>query len=157
MLASSCSTLYPVERKSHGSGFSFLFVHAPPQWCLQSLPPYGAKILQKSSLKVYAKEDYGEKADEFLEAFPANSDEQAVRSADDFMTTPSSPLEHGSGRRLSLRPDSRRSIDSVSIVLHRRRRAIPKANMLFIPTSLNMSSEYRMCDTEPLGIQRTAS
>jgi para-nitrobenzyl esterase len=36
--------------------------------------------------KAYAKEHYGEKADKFLAAFPANSDEQAVRSADDFTT-----------------------------------------------------------------------
>jgi para-nitrobenzyl esterase len=34
--------------------------------------------------KAYAKEHYGTKADYFLAAFPANTDEQAVRSADDF-------------------------------------------------------------------------
>jgi len=34
----------------------------------------------------YAKEHYGDKADEFLSAFPARDDEQAVRSADDFTT-----------------------------------------------------------------------
>lgn len=36
--------------------------------------------------KAYAAEHYGPKAEEFLAAFPANSDEQAVRSADDFTT-----------------------------------------------------------------------
>jgi len=78
-------------------------------------------------------------------------------TADDFTTNAFIALEHGSGRRLSLRPDSRRSIGSVSIVLHRRRRTIPKANTPFIRTSLNMPSEHWMCDTEQLDIQRTAS
>jgi para-nitrobenzyl esterase len=36
--------------------------------------------------KVFAAEHYGARAAEFLTAFPAGSDEQAVRSADDFTT-----------------------------------------------------------------------
>jgi para-nitrobenzyl esterase len=37
--------------------------------------------------KAYASDHYGPRAEEFLAAFPANSDEQAVRSADDFTTS----------------------------------------------------------------------
>ena len=36
--------------------------------------------------KAYAAEHYGAKADDLLRAFPANSDDEAVRSADDFTT-----------------------------------------------------------------------
>jgi para-nitrobenzyl esterase len=36
--------------------------------------------------KAYAKEHYGARADEFVAAYPANTDEQAIRSADDFTT-----------------------------------------------------------------------
>jgi para-nitrobenzyl esterase len=36
--------------------------------------------------KAYAKEHYGEKAGAFLAAYPADTDDQAVRSADDFTT-----------------------------------------------------------------------
>ena len=36
--------------------------------------------------KAYAKEHYGAKADDFLAAFPAGTDDQAIRSADDFTT-----------------------------------------------------------------------
>ena len=45
-----------------------------------------SKDMTAAKWKAYAKEHYGEKADEFLAAFPANGDEQAVRSADDFTT-----------------------------------------------------------------------
>jgi para-nitrobenzyl esterase len=45
-----------------------------------------SKDMTSAKWKAYAKEHYGDKADEFLAAFPANSDEQAVRSADDFTT-----------------------------------------------------------------------
>jgi len=45
-----------------------------------------SKDLTAEKWKAYAKEHYGAKADEFLRAFPANTDEQAVRSADDFTT-----------------------------------------------------------------------
>jgi para-nitrobenzyl esterase len=45
-----------------------------------------SKDMTADKWKAYAKEHYGEKANEFLAAFPAGSDEQAVRSADDFTT-----------------------------------------------------------------------
>jgi para-nitrobenzyl esterase len=45
-----------------------------------------SKDLTAEKWKAYAKEHYGARADEFLAAFPANSDEQAIRSADDFTT-----------------------------------------------------------------------
>ena len=45
-----------------------------------------SKDMTAEKWKAYAKEHYGAKADEFLAAFPANSDEQAVLSADDFTT-----------------------------------------------------------------------
>jgi para-nitrobenzyl esterase len=45
-----------------------------------------SKDMTASKWKAYAAEHYGKRADEFLAAFPANSDAQAVRSADDFTT-----------------------------------------------------------------------
>jgi para-nitrobenzyl esterase len=45
-----------------------------------------SKDMTAEKWKAYAKEHYGERADQFLAAFPAGSDEQAVRSADDFTT-----------------------------------------------------------------------
>lgn len=45
-----------------------------------------SKDMTAQKWKAYATEHYGAKADEFLQAFPANTDEQAVRSADDFTT-----------------------------------------------------------------------
>jgi para-nitrobenzyl esterase len=45
-----------------------------------------SKDMTAAKWKAYAKEHYGDKAEEFLAAFPAGSDEQAVRSADDFTT-----------------------------------------------------------------------
>jgi para-nitrobenzyl esterase len=45
-----------------------------------------SKDMNAAKWKAYATEQYGQKADEFLAAFPANSDRQAVRSADDFTT-----------------------------------------------------------------------
>jgi para-nitrobenzyl esterase len=45
-----------------------------------------SKDMRASKWKAYAAEHYGKRADEFLAAFPANSDAQAVRSADDFTT-----------------------------------------------------------------------
>jgi para-nitrobenzyl esterase len=45
-----------------------------------------SKDMTADKWKAYAKEHYGEHADQFLAAFPANTDEQAVRSADDFTT-----------------------------------------------------------------------
>jgi para-nitrobenzyl esterase len=45
-----------------------------------------SKDMTAEKWKAYAKEHYGAKADAFLAAFPANTDEQAVRSADDFTT-----------------------------------------------------------------------
>lgn len=45
-----------------------------------------SKEMTAAKWKAYAAEHYGKQADEFLAAFPANSDEQAVRSADDFTT-----------------------------------------------------------------------
>jgi para-nitrobenzyl esterase len=45
-----------------------------------------SKDMTAEKWKVYAKEHYGAKADQFLAAFPANTDDQAVRSADDFTT-----------------------------------------------------------------------
>jgi para-nitrobenzyl esterase len=45
-----------------------------------------SKDMTAEKWRAYAKEHYGAKADDFLAAFPANNDEQAVRSADDFTT-----------------------------------------------------------------------
>jgi para-nitrobenzyl esterase len=45
-----------------------------------------SKDMTAAKWKAYAREHYGDKADAFLAAFPANSDEQATRSADDFTT-----------------------------------------------------------------------
>ena len=45
-----------------------------------------SKDMTAEKWKSYAKEHYGAKADQFLVAFPANTDEQAIRSADDFTT-----------------------------------------------------------------------
>jgi para-nitrobenzyl esterase len=45
-----------------------------------------SKEMTAAKWKAYAEEHYGPRAQEFLAAFPANSDEQAVRSADDFTT-----------------------------------------------------------------------
>ena len=45
-----------------------------------------SKDMTAEKWRAYAKEHYGAKADEFLQAFTAESDEQAVRSADDFTT-----------------------------------------------------------------------
>jgi para-nitrobenzyl esterase len=45
-----------------------------------------SKGMTAAKWKTYAKEHYGDKADAFLAAFPANTDEQAIRSADDFTT-----------------------------------------------------------------------
>ncbi|WP_229668769.1 carboxylesterase/lipase family protein [Edaphobacter acidisoli] len=45
-----------------------------------------SKGMTAEKWKAFAKEHYGDKADEFLAAFPGNIDEQAVRSADDFTT-----------------------------------------------------------------------
>ena len=46
-----------------------------------------SKDMTAAKWKAYASEHYGARAEEFLAAFPANSDEQAVRSADDFTTS----------------------------------------------------------------------
>jgi para-nitrobenzyl esterase len=45
-----------------------------------------SKDMTAEKWRAYAKEHYGSQADKFLAAFPAESDEQAVRSADDFTT-----------------------------------------------------------------------
>lgn len=45
-----------------------------------------SKDMTAEKWKAYAREHYGSKAEEFLAAFPGNTDEQAVRSADDFTT-----------------------------------------------------------------------
>lgn len=45
-----------------------------------------SKDMTAAKWKAYASEHYGDHAKEFLVAFPAESDEQAVRSADDFTT-----------------------------------------------------------------------
>jgi para-nitrobenzyl esterase len=45
-----------------------------------------SKDMTAAKWKAYAAEHYGERAGEFLAAFPAESDEQAVRSADDYTT-----------------------------------------------------------------------
>lgn len=45
-----------------------------------------SKDMTAEKWRAFAKEHYGAKADAFLAAFPANTDEQAVRSADDFTT-----------------------------------------------------------------------
>ncbi|MEG9434404.1 carboxylesterase/lipase family protein [Terriglobus sp. ADX1] len=45
-----------------------------------------SKDMTAAKWKAYAKEHYGTRADEFLKAFPGNTDEQAVRSADDLTT-----------------------------------------------------------------------
>jgi para-nitrobenzyl esterase len=45
-----------------------------------------SKDLTAEKWQAYAKEHYGPKAGEFLAAFPAATDQQAIRSADDFTT-----------------------------------------------------------------------
>ncbi len=45
-----------------------------------------SKDMTAAKWRAYAEEHYGSKAGEFLAAFPAGTDEQAVRSADDFTT-----------------------------------------------------------------------
>ncbi len=45
-----------------------------------------SKDLSAEKWQAYAKEHYGARASEFLAAFPANTDQQAIRSADDFTT-----------------------------------------------------------------------
>jgi para-nitrobenzyl esterase len=45
-----------------------------------------SKDMTAEKWKAHAKEHYGDKADDFLAAFPANTDEQAVRSADNLTT-----------------------------------------------------------------------
>jgi len=45
-----------------------------------------SKDMTVEKWRAYAKEHYGPQADAFLAAFPANTDEQAVRSADNFTT-----------------------------------------------------------------------
>jgi para-nitrobenzyl esterase len=45
-----------------------------------------SKGMTAEKWKAYAAEHYGSQAEQFLAAFPANSDEQVVRSADDFTT-----------------------------------------------------------------------
>lgn len=45
-----------------------------------------SKGMTATRWKTYATEHYGPQADAFLAAFPANTDEQAIRSADDFTT-----------------------------------------------------------------------
>ena len=45
-----------------------------------------SKDMTATKWKAFAAEHYGKRADRFLAAFPANSDEQAVRSADDYTT-----------------------------------------------------------------------
>ena len=45
-----------------------------------------SKDMTAAKWKAYASEHYGKQAEEFLAAFPANSDEEAIRSADDYTT-----------------------------------------------------------------------
>jgi para-nitrobenzyl esterase len=45
-----------------------------------------SKDMTAEKWRTFANEHYGVKADDFLAAFPASTDEQAVRSADDFTT-----------------------------------------------------------------------
>lgn len=45
-----------------------------------------SKDMTAAKWKTFASEHYGKRADKFLAAFPADSDEQAVRSADDYTT-----------------------------------------------------------------------
>jgi para-nitrobenzyl esterase len=45
-----------------------------------------SKDMTAEKWKAFAKEHYSAKADEFLAAFPANTDEQSIRSADDYTT-----------------------------------------------------------------------
>ena len=45
-----------------------------------------SKDMTVEKWKAYAREHFGANADQFLAAFPANTDEQAIRSADDFTT-----------------------------------------------------------------------
>ena len=45
-----------------------------------------SKDMTAAKWKAFATEHYGNRADEFLAAFPADTDEQAIRSADDFTT-----------------------------------------------------------------------
>ena len=45
-----------------------------------------SKDMTAAKWKAYAVEHYGDRSEQFLNAFPAGTDEQAVRSADDFTT-----------------------------------------------------------------------
>ena len=63
-----------------------------------------SKDMTAAKWKAYAAEHYGPRADAFLAAFPATSDEEAVRSADDFTTASFIAMEDGSGRRRRHRP-----------------------------------------------------
>ena len=45
-----------------------------------------SKDLTAEKWKAYAKEHYGDRSEQFLAAFPAGTDDQAIRSADDFTT-----------------------------------------------------------------------
>jgi para-nitrobenzyl esterase len=69
---------YAAGRQSH--------IPAIIGWNLDERSGTLSKDMNAAKWKAFAAEHYGKQADEFLAAFPAGSDEQAVRSADDYTT-----------------------------------------------------------------------
>jgi para-nitrobenzyl esterase len=72
------STIYAAGRQAH--------VPLLAGWNRDERAGTLSKGMTAVKWKVYAAEHYGPRADAFLNAFPAASDEQAVQSADDFTT-----------------------------------------------------------------------
>ncbi len=72
------STIYAAGRQAH--------VPLLAGWNRDERAGTLSKGMTADQWKAYAAEHYGPRADPFLKAFPAGSDEQAVRSADDFTT-----------------------------------------------------------------------
>jgi para-nitrobenzyl esterase len=77
-LAEPVSDTYAAGRQAH--------VPAIIGWNRDERAGTLSKDLTASKWKAYAAAHYGKQADQFLAAFPAATDEQAVRSADDYTT-----------------------------------------------------------------------
>jgi para-nitrobenzyl esterase len=117
-----------------------------------------SKDMTTEKWKAYAAEHYGEQAERFLTAFPGNSDEESVRSANDYTTAGYIWL-----RRLEVGGDSsqHRPVAGVSLPLRigprRRARCTRRGNTRSTQTNSNMPSERSTFDAELPGSQRTAS
>ena len=117
-----------------------------------------SKDMTTEKWKAFAAEHYGKQAEQFLAAFPGNSDEEAVRSADAYTTAGFIAL-----RRLEVGGGSsqHRPVAGLSLPLRsappRRARCTPRGNTPSTPTNSNMSSGRWTFGAELPGGLRTAS